>query len=140
VLRRQIRQVVSEPVGMPAANDSDSDAEQKHTGAENVSASQQLAREVDAAVAHVKLVHDVRVALTLICPALSDLVYKFYGPDAFRNRLPAHPVLKEFLRQVSNLSRGLGDKFSNDYLHRLLPTSPFYNWLLFLLCTSCRIF
>jgi hypothetical protein len=97
-LRQQIRQMVSESVTMPEDDDTDSEDD-----ASTQMSSGRLTKKqkmVEAAVAHVKLVHNVRLALSSICPALSDLVYGSYGPEAFANARRVHPALKELLRQV----------------------------------------
>lgn len=94
-LRRQIRQMVSNTVVMP---DTDSDSTSGCDGRQRPPPPKNL----EAAVAHVKLVHDVRLALVSICPTLSDLVQQYYGPAAFESDKQVHPALKELLRQVRN--------------------------------------
>ena len=98
-LRKQIRQMVSKPAAM-LSTDSDSGRE----GGQRPNLKKD--KLVEAAVAHVKLVHDVRLALASLCPELSNLVQKNYGPEAFANDVQVHPALKELLQQVGDAAIG----------------------------------
>ena len=98
-LRKQIRQMVSKPAAM-LNTDSDSGCE----GGQRPNLKKD--KLVEAAIAHVKLVHDVHLALASICPELSNLVQKNYGPEAFANDVQVHPALKELLRQVGDATIG----------------------------------
>ena len=100
-LRKRVRQILKGPITSSHVEDtSDTNSGEEAP----VRARKRDASKAAAAIDHIELVDSVQADLSKICPALSDLVVKWFGVIAFRERHAVPSEYRNFLRQVSRIS------------------------------------